>query len=73
MIKQPDLVAELTVDDLVDALPGSSRLRIMRRLVLNRWNEYAEFYILLDDDQLEALEQHRRETAAPPGHRPVKR
>lgn len=65
MAKQPDLVAELTAADLAAALPGSSRLRIMRRLVLSRWNEYAEFYILLDEDQLEALEQHRRETAAP--------
>lgn len=54
-----ELVAELTVGDLAAALPAMSVLAIMRRVTVRGWQERIEFYVLLNDDQLEALERAR--------------
>lgn len=64
-MRKPEQVGEMTVDDLAAALPGASRLPIMRRRTVRDWQENVEFYVLLDDEQLEALERYRREMAAP--------
>ena len=55
-----ELVAELTVGELAAALPAMSVLAIMRRVTVLGWQEWIEFYALLNDEQLEALERARQ-------------